>query len=157
MAIRAALLCVGKLKEKYWQDAVKEYEKRLSRYGKWEIVQVEDEKDPEDSALNEKVKNREGERLLAKIRETDFVVALCIEAEQWDSVHFSKKLMQWAEKGRVVFIIGGSLGLSEAVLQRANARLSFSKLTFPHQLMRVLFLEQAYRAMRIESGEPYHK
>ena len=157
MTIRAALLCVGRIKEKYWTDAVAEYEKRLSRYGKWEIIQVEDEKDPQDVSLIPISLRREGDRLLSKIKDSDYVIALCVESKQMDSIAFSRAMEAWGLHGRVVFVIGGSNGLDPRVIHRANETISFSKMTFPHQLMRVIFLEQAYRAMRIANGEPYHK
>ena len=157
MTIRAVLLCVGKIKEKYLLDAISEYTKRLSRYGKWEIIQIEDEKDPQDLSLIPIALQKEGDRLLSKIKDTDYVIALCIDGQEMDSIAFSKAMEKWSLMGRVVFVIGGSNGLDPRVIQRANESLSFSKMTFPHQLMRVIFLEQSYRAMRIGNGEPYHK
>ena len=154
------ILCVGRLKEKWQREGCDEYLKRLSRYGKYEIVAVDDEKDPDHAspAQLEQVKDREGQALLRHIRPTDRVICLCIKAEAPDSVALSKKLAAWSGDGRRnVFVIGGSNGLSEAVLARADARLSFSNLTFPHGLMRVVLLEQLYRAERIRTGEPYHK
>ncbi len=155
------LYCVGKIKEEFYRRAVEEYAKRLSRYCRLQIVEVADEKIPDhagEAALTQ-VRDREGERLLSKMRDNSFVVALEIAGERMDSVRFSEKLADLGLNGvsEVAFVIGGSVGLSEAVLKRADARLSFSDMTFPHQLMRVILLEQIYRAYRIQNGEPYHK
>ena len=154
------ILCVGKLKEKWQQQGCDEYLKRLSRYGKYEVIAVDDVKDPEkpSEALIRQNMEKEGQALLRHIRPADRVIALCIRAAAPDSVALSQKLTAWSGDGRRnVFVIGGSNGLSEAVLARADARLSFSNLTFPHGLMRVILLEQLYRAERIRAGEPYHK
>ena len=158
--MNGTILCVGKLRERWQQDGCAEYLKRLSRYGRYEIVAVDDVKDPEkpSEALIRQNLDREGQALLKHIRPTDRVICLCIAAEAPDSVGLSKKLAGWSGDGRRnVFVIGGSNGLSEAVLARADARLSFSNLTFPHGLMRVILLEQLYRAERIRAGEKYHK
>ena len=158
--MNGVLLCVGKLKEKWQQQGCDEYLKRLSRYGKYEIVAVDDVKDPEkpSEALIRQNMDREGQALLRYIRPTDRVICLCIDAEAPDSVALSRKLTAWSGDGRRnVFVIGGSNGLSDSVLSRADARLSFSNLTFPHGLMRVILLEQLYRSERIRTGEPYHK
>ena len=158
--MNGTILCVGRLKEKWQQDGCAEYLKRLSRYGKYEIVAVDDEREPEkpSQAQIARILEKEGAALLRHIRPTDRVIALCIQADAPDSVALSRKLTGWAGDGRRnVFVIGGSNGLSEAVLARADARLSFSNLTFPHGLMRVILLEQLYRAERIRAGEPYHK
>ena len=158
--MNGTILCVGRLKEKWQQEGCAEYLKRLSRYGKYEIVAVDDEKDPDHAspAQLEQVKDREGQALLRHIRPTDRVICLCIRADAPDSVALSRKLQGWTGDGRRnVFVIGGSNGLSDAVLKRADAKLSFSNLTFPHGLMRVILLEQLYRAERIRTGEPYHK
>ena len=158
--MNAVVLCVGKLKEKWQAEGCAEYLKRLSRYGKYEIVAVDDVREPDklSDALCRQVMDREGEALLKHIRPNDRVVCLCIRAEAPDSVALSKKLEAWSLDGRrLVLVIGGSLGLSEAVLRRADERLSFSNLTFPHGLMRVILLEQLYRAERIRTGERYHK
>ncbi len=154
------ILCVGRLKEKWQQEGCAEYLKRLSRYGKYEIAQVDDEREPDkpSEAQIAQIKEKEGAALLKHIRPTDRVIALCIKAPAPDSVALSKKLGGWAGDGRRnVFVIGGSNGLSDAVLARADEKLSFSNLTFPHGLMRVILLEQLYRAERIRTGEPYHK
>ena len=158
--MNGTILCVGKLKEKWQQDGCAEYLKRLSRYGKYEIVAVDDEREPDKAsdALLRQIIDREGTALLKHIRPNDRVICLCIKAETPDSVALSKKLTAWSGDGRRnVFVIGGSNGLSDAVLARADARLSFSNLTFPHGLMRVILLEQPYRAERIRTGEKYHK
>ena len=159
--LKITILCVGKIKEKYFSDAVAEYKKRLGRYCRMEIIEVADEKAPEDisAAMEEEIKRKEGERLLKSIREGDYIIALAIEGEQLSSVELAKKLDKLATRGisQIVFVIGGSLGLSKEVLARAKEMISFSKMTFPHQLMRVILLEQVYRAFRINQGEPYHK
>lgn len=159
--MKITILCVGKLKEKFMRDAVNEYTKRLSRYVKLEVIEVADEKTPDHASLKEEelIREKEGERLLRHIKGDDHVIALAITGVQYDSVAFSRRLdgFGMSGKGHVVFVIGGSLGLSEQVLGRADEELSFSKMTFPHQLMRVILLEQIYRAYRIIRGEPYHK
>ncbi|HIW21873.1 MAG TPA: 23S rRNA (pseudouridine(1915)-N(3))-methyltransferase RlmH [Candidatus Dorea intestinavium] len=159
--MRINLITVGKLKEKYLKDAVKEYEKRLSKYCKLTISEVADEKTPEDASLIliKQIKDKEGERILKKIPEKAFVIALAIEGDQVSSLDLANFLDKSMVSGisDITFIIGGSLGLSNEVLKRANKELSFSKLTFPHQLMRVLLLEQVYRCFRIIAKEPYHK
>ena len=155
-----ALICMGRLKEKYWRDAAAEYEKRLSRFGKWETIELPDLPEPSNSspAIEEQIKKKEGEAILAKIRDQDIVVCLCIEGKQMDSVQLSKKLTELTDTGRrVVFVIGGSLGLSQQVIARAQMKLSFSPMTFPHQLARIMLLEQTYRALKIAAGERYHK
>ena len=155
-----ALICMGRLKEKYWRDAAAEYEKRLSRFGKWETIELPDLPEPSNSspAIEEQIKKKEGDAILSKIRDGDIVVCLCIDGKQMDSVQLSKKLTELNDTGRrVVFVIGGSLGLAQAVVARAQVKLSFSPMTFPHQLARIMLLEQTYRAMKIASGERYHK
>lgn len=158
--MNATVLCVGKLKEKWQAEGCAEYLKRLSRYGKYEVVAVDDVREPDkpSEALYRQAMDREGEALLKHIRPQDRVVCLCIRADAPDSVALAKRLEGWSQDGRrLVLVIGGSLGLSEAVLRRADERLSFSNLTFPHGLMRVILLEQLYRAERIRTGERYHK
>jgi len=155
-----ALICMGRLKEKYWRDAAAEYEKRLSRFGKWETIELPDLPEPSNSspAIEEQIKKKEGDAILSKIRDGDIVVCLCIEGKQMDSVQLSKKLTELTDTGRrVVFVIGGSLGLSAQVVARAQLKLSFSPMTFPHQLARIMLLEQTYRALKIAAGERYHK
>ena len=155
------ILCVGKIKEKFYRDAILEYSKRLSKYCNLQIIEVADEKTNETASTNEMeiVKNKEGERLLKHLKERDFVIALAIQGTQQDSVAFSKYIENLGLTGNssVAFVIGGSLGLSNDLLARSDAQISFSKMTFPHQLMRVILLEQIYRAMRIMNNEPYHK
>ena len=163
--MKLSILCVGKIKEAFYRDAVAEYSKRLSRYCRLEIIEVADEKTPEyASALMEtQIRRKEGERLLARLdkeaKDGAFVCALAIDGKQLDSVELSEKLKSLGTSGtsHIVFLIGGSLGMSEEVLRRADFKLSFSKMTFPHQLMRVILLEQIYRGFRIMNGEPYHK
>ena len=155
-----ALVCMGRLKEKYWRDAATEYEKRLSRFGKWETIELPDLPEPANSspAIEEQIKKKEGEAILARIRDGDIVVCLCIDGRQMDSVQLAGKLTELIDTGRrVVFVIGGSLGLSPEVVRRAQLRLSFSPMTFPHQLARIMLLEQTYRALKIAAGERYHK
>lgn len=155
------ILCVGKIKEKFYRDAIDEYLKRLSKYASVSVVEVADEKTSENASDNEIdiVKEKEGERLLKHINERDFVIALAILGKQMDSVAFSKYIEDLGISGKssIAFVIGGSLGLSDEILKRADYQISFSKMTFPHQLMRVILLEQIYRAMRIMKNEPYHK
>lgn len=159
--MKVTVITVGKVKEKFYRDAIAEYEKRLSRYCKLEIIQVEDEKTPDKAgqALEEKIKLREGERILKHIREDACVVTLEIQGSMYDSMEFADKLERLATQGvsQIQFIIGGSLGLHEEISKKADFTVSFSKMTFPHQLMRVVLLEQIYRAYRIINGEPYHK
>lgn len=155
-----ALICMGRLKEKYWRDAAAEYEKRLSRFGKWETIELPDLPEPTNSspAIEEQIRKKEGEAILARIRDGDIVVCLCIDGRQMDSVQLSAKLTELIDTGRrVVFVIGGSLGLSPEAVRRAQLKLSFSPMTFPHQLARVMLLEQTYRALKIAAGERYHK
>ena len=158
--MNAVILCVGKLKEKWQAEGCNEYLKRLSRYGKYEVIAVDDVREPDkpSEALMKQVMDKEGEALLKHIRPNDRVVCLCIKAEAPDSVGLSRKTEIWSRDGRrTVFVIGGSLGLSDAVLRRADEKISFSNLTFPHGLMRVFLLEQLYRSERIRAGERYHK
>ncbi|MBR4183488.1 MAG: 23S rRNA (pseudouridine(1915)-N(3))-methyltransferase RlmH [Lachnospiraceae bacterium] len=155
------LLCVGRIKEKYLKDGLDEYLKRLSRYAKVEITEVNDEKTTEGASdvENTAVKDKEGERILSHIKDTDHVCALAIDGKMYDSEGLAEHLDRLYVSGvsDIAFVIGGSLGLSDAVLKRADEMLSFSKMTFPHQLMRLIFLEQLYRTFRIQKNEPYHK
>lgn len=159
--MKITIAAVGKVKEKFFRDAVAEYSKRLGRYCTLEIVEVADEKTPDGAseALERQIVEREGARLLANIRDDDYVIALAIAGEQRSSEGLAKHLDDLMVRGRghICFVIGGSLGLSGEVLARADEQLSFSKMTFPHQLMRVVLLEQIYRSFRIMRGEPYHK
>ena len=159
--MKITLVTVGKIKEKYFRDALAEYEKRLSRYCKLEIISVEDEKTPDGAgkALEEQIKKKEAQRLLRYIREDAYVITLEIGGKMYDSEGFSDMIEQLGVSGHghIQFVIGGSLGLHEDVTGRADLAVSFSKMTFPHQLMRVILLEQIYRAYRIMHREPYHK
>ena len=159
--MKITLITVGKIKEKYFTDAIAEYAKRLSRYCKLEIIEVADEKTPDSAseALENQIKEKEGERILSKVPDSAYVVALAIEGKQLSSEDLADKMEKWNVGGisHLVFIIGGSLGLTPKVLNRADYKLSFSKMTFPHQLMRVVLLEQIYRSFRIRNNEPYHK
>lgn len=154
------VITVGRIKESYLSDGIREYAKRLTRYCKLDQVEVPDEKAPETLSDKEmeQIKNREGERILAKIKDTEYVIALAIEGRQQSSEELAATLSQLSVTGRsdLVFVIGGSLGLSGAVLKRADMKLSFSKMTFPHQLMKLVLLEQVYRGFRIIKNEPYH-
>lgn len=155
------IISVGKIKEKYLNDGIAEYSKRLSRYCKLTFCQTADEKTPDGAseALNEQIKNIEGQRLMKYIRDRDYVIALAIDGKMLDSVELSQKLERLGVEGKssVAFVIGGSLGLSDEVLKRADYRLSFSRMTFPHQMMQMILLEQIYRSYRILNHEPYHK
>lgn len=159
--MKYTILCVGKVREKFFTGAIQEYIKRLSRYGEASIVEVADEKTPDTAseAEEKQIKEIEGKRLLAKVRDSMYVIALDLKGKEYDSVSFSQMLSQKKTHGKshIAFVIGGSLGLSEEVIKRADERVCFSKMTFPHQLMRVILLEQLYRACRIEMNEPYHK
>lgn len=159
--MKITLVTVGKIKERLWEEAIAEYKKRLGRYCKLEIIQVADEKTPDGASkvLESQIKEKEGERILAQIKDGAYVIALAIEGRMLDSVELSERLRHLAVSGisQIVFIIGGSLGLAQRVLDRADFCLSFSKMTFPHQLMRVILLEQIYRSYRIVNHEPYHK
>ena len=156
-----SIIAVGKMKEKPFRAMADEYLKRLSRFGKTEEIELPDLPEPAASsaAIEKQIKDKEGEMILAKIRPTDYVIALTIPGKQWDSPGLSRHLEELMDRGQssMVFVIGGSLGLSDAVVARANEQLSMSKMTFPHQLARVMLLEQLYRAMRIRAGERYHK
>lgn len=159
--MKITIVAVGKIKEKYLRQGIEEYRKRLGRYAKLEIIEVADEKAPEhlSSQEMELVKQKEGERILAQIAPDDYVITLEINGKMLDSVVFARKIEDLTTygKSKMVFVIGGSLGLSEKVRKRSNVALSFSKMTFPHQLMRLILLEQIYRSFRIIRNEPYHK
>lgn len=159
--MKISILCVGKIKEKFFTAAVQEYTKRLSRYAKVEIVEVADEKTIEGASQKEedRIRSTEGQRLLSRIPDGAYVIALAIEGESMSSVQLARRLESLTSSGEshIVFVIGGSLGLSPEVMGRSDMQLSFSKMTFPHQLMRVILLEQIYRSFRIIRGEPYHK
>lgn len=159
--MRISVITVGRIKESFFKDAIGEYTKRLGKYCQLTEIEVPDEKCPETlSPLEEiQVKDKEGQRILAKIKDTDYCIALAIEGKALTSEGLANHLADLGVKGKsdVCFVIGGSLGLAEAVLKRADYKLSFSAMTFPHQLMKVILLEQIYRAFRIIKGEPYHK
>ncbi len=159
--MKITIIAVGKLKEKYWTEAIKEYTMRLSKYCKLDIIELADEKAPEKMSLaqEEEVKVKEGERILKNIGKNCYTIALAIEGKQKSSTELAEHITQLGVKGNghLCFIIGGSLGLSEQVLKAVDEKLSFSKMTFPHQLMRVVLLEQIYRSFRIQNNEPYHK
>ncbi|HMM69210.1 23S rRNA (pseudouridine(1915)-N(3))-methyltransferase RlmH [Gudongella oleilytica] len=152
---------VGKIKEKYLAEGIMEYSKRLGRYCSLRILEVEDEKTPETMSYKEmeEAKRREGERLLSKIPDQALVIALSIDGKQLSSEELSEKISDLMVRGtsHIVFVIGGSLGLSDEILARSQMKLSFSRMTFPHQMMRMILLEQIYRAFRIIKNEPYHK
>ena len=159
--MKITIVCVGKIKEKFYRDALAEYTKRLSRYCSLTIMEVADEKTKEQASETECaiIKDREGERILKSIRDDGYVIALAIDGKTLDSVELSEKIdkLGLSGKSNVYFVIGGSLGLSDAVMKRADYKLSFSRMTFPHQLMRVILLEQIYRSYRMINHEPYHK
>ena len=159
--MKVTIVCVGKLKEAYWRGAIEEYSKRLGRYMKLEIVELPDEKAPEtmSPAQEDEVRQKEGLRILKAVKEDAFAVALAIEGKSLSSEGLADFIAEKAVRGvsHMVFIIGGSLGLSQDVMNRADFSLSFSPMTFPHQMMRVILLEQIYRAEKINRKEPYHK
>lgn len=155
------IVCVGKLKEKYLVQAIDEYSKRLSRYCKLNIIELADEKTPDNASEKEElqIKDKEGDKILAQIKDTAYVITLDLGGKMVTSEAFAQMISNCGIQGNshLVFVIGGSLGLADKVLKRANGSLSFSKMAFPHQLFRVMLLEQIYRGYRIINGEPYHK
>ena len=159
--MKITVACVGKIKEKYLRDGIQEYAKRLSRYCRLEWYEVADERTPDgaSAAQEERIRDTEGARLLRGIPDSSYVIALAIDGAMLDSPGLAAKISDLALGGvsQIVFVIGGSLGLSQQILKRADFSWSFSKLTFPHQLMRMMLLEQIYRGYRILHGEPYHK
>ncbi len=159
--MKITICCVGKIKERFYSQAIEEYSKRLSKYCKLEIKEAADEKTPDSASdtVNRMIKEKEGDRLLSFIKDDSYVIALAIDGKMLDSVELSEKIdnLMLSGKSDIVFVIGGSLGLDKRVLDRADYKLSFSKMTFPHQLMRVILLEQIYRSFRIMKNEPYHK
>lgn len=159
--MKIQILCVGKIKESFYREAIAEFEKRLSRYCKLENIEVQDEQTPDGAsdALCEQIKDKEGKRILSKINDDTFVCTLEIGGKKMDSEAFSAFMERAAVKGKgqITFVIGGSLGLSSMVCKRSDQAVSFSDMTFPHQLMRVILCEQIYRGFRISHGEPYHK
>lgn len=159
--MKITLITVGKIKEKYLKDAIAEYSKRLSRYCKLEIIEVTDEKTPDQSseAVDNAIRDKEGERILKHIRDDMYVITLEIAGKMLTSEELAEKIENLGIQGNsnIALVIGGSIGLGREVLKRSDYALSFSKMTFPHQLMRVILLEQVYRSFRIINGEPYHK
>ena len=159
--MRISIVCVGKIKEKYLKLGIDEFSKRLSKYCKLEVIELDDEKAPENLSDKEMliIKEKEGNKILSKIKDGAYVIALAIDGKNLSSEELAETIENLGVRGtsHIVFVIGGSLGLSDDVLKRANYKLSFSKMTFPHQLMRLILLEQVYRAYRINNGEPYHK
>ena len=159
--MRITILCVGKIKESFYREAIDEYVKRLSRYCRLEIVEVADEKTPDkaSAALEDQIREREADRLLPRLEEGAYVCTLEIQGKHYTSEGFAEIINRAGLGGQshIVFVIGGSLGLHEKVRKRSNQAISFSDMTFPHQLMRVILCEQIYRAYRIISGQPYHK
>lgn len=159
--MKITLLTVGKIKEKYLRDAIAEYSKRLSKYCKLEIIEVADEKTPDHASevVEKSIRDKEAERLIRYIRDDDYVITLEIDGKMLDSVAFSRQLEILGIQGKshICFVIGGSIGLGDVLLKRSDYALSFSKMTFPHQLMRVILLEQIYRSYRIMTNQPYHK
>lgn len=159
--MKITLLTVGKIKEKYLKDAIAEYSKRLSKYCKLEIIEVADEKTPDNASevVENVIRDKEGERLLKYVKDDAFVITLEIKGKMMTSEELAEKIDTLGIRGvsHIMFIIGGSIGLGEDVIKRSDFALSFSKMTFPHQLMRVVLLEQIYRSYRIIAGEPYHK
>lgn len=159
--MKITIITVGKIKEKFYRDAIDEYAKRLSKYCKLEIKEVQDEKTPDNASetVNQQILVKEGERIRNLIPKDSYVVVLAIEGKKYDSVGFAKMIENAGIRGvsNITFIIGGSLGIDEELKRSAQGSVSFSDMTFPHQLMRVILLEQIYRGYRIISGEPYHK
>ena len=154
------IICAGKIKEKYFTAAIDEYKKRLSRFANIEIIEIPDEKIPDNASEKEEeqIKEKEGRAMLSKIKPNSYVVSMCIEGKQLASDELAQKISSISmQTSRIVFIIGGSLGLSEEVKSRSDLRLSFGKITLPHQLKRVIMLEQIYRAFKINNNEAYHK
>lgn len=155
------IICVGKLKEKYLDDGIKEYLKRISAYSDIEVIEVADERIPENPSLAEEtiVKSKEGRRILDKVKQDDYMILLDVQGKELDSIQFAERIEDCMINGKstIDFVIGGSLGHGEDVLTRANARISFSQMTFPHQLMRLILVEQIYRAFKIIRHETYHK
>lgn len=159
--MKITLITVGKLKEKYWVSAVKEYEKRLSGYAKVNLIEVADEKEPNNAspADIENIKDKEAVRILSKIKDTQHVVTMEIDGKTFTSEGLAKEYQTWMNQGKsdVVFVIGGSNGIGDAVRKRSNQAISFGKLTFPHQMMKVFLLEQLFRVNKIIKGEAYHR
>lgn len=159
--MKLTVITVGKLKEKYWVDAVKEYKKRISKYAKIELIEVADEKEPNNASEKdiEMIKDKEGERILSKIKDSQHVVTLEIEGKEYTSESLAKQYQTWMNTGKsdVVFVIGGSNGIGREVKKRSNQEISFGSLTYPHQMMKVMILEQLFRVNKILRNEAYHR
>ena len=159
--MKITIIAVGRIKELYLVEGIQEYTKRLSKYCKLNIIEVPDEKAPDNMSLKqlEQVKNKEGDSLKYKIPRDCYLISLAIEGKTFSSEGFAQKIedIKTYNNSHIVFVIGGSNGLSKDILQRSNLLLSFGKLTYPHQLMRLVLLEQIYRSFRINNNEPYHK
>lgn len=159
--MKITLITVGKIKEKYLKEAIAEYSKRLGKYCKLEIIEVADEKTPENASetVENAIREKEAERILKYVKDDAFLVTLEISGRQLSSEKLAEKIEKLGVQGtsHIIFVIGGSIGLGQSVLEKSDYALSFSKMTFPHQLMRVILLEQIYRSFRIISKEPYHK
>lgn len=159
--MKLTVITVGKLKEKYWVDAVKEYKKRISKYAKIELIEVADEKEPNNASEKdiELIKDKEGERILSKIKDSQHVVTLEIKGKEYTSESLAKQYQTWMNTGKsdVVFVIGGSNGIGREVKKRSNQEISFGSLTYPHQMMKVMILEQLFRVNKILRNESYHK
>ena len=158
--MKVSIICVGKIKEKFFTDAIKEYSKRISRFADFEITELPDERIPDNASEkeSEQIKIREGEKILSKIDPRSYVISLCIEGKTLDSVELANTMRNaYQTANRITFIIGGSLGLSDKVKSHSDLKLSFGRMTLPHQLMRVVLTEQVYRSFMINSGATYHK
>ena len=158
--MKVSIICVGKIKEKFFTDAIKEYSKRISRFADFEITELPDERIPDNASEkeSEQIKIREGEKILSKIDPRSYVISLCIEGKTLDSLELANTMRNaYQTANRITFIIGGSLGLSDKVKNRSDLKLSFGRMTLPHQLMRVVLTEQVYRSFMINSGATYHK
>lgn len=159
--MKITVLCVGKIKEKYFRDGIAEYNKRLSKYCKLEMIEVADEKTPDRASEVEElqIKEKEGSRMEKYLKKDAYKIALAIEGEMLDSIQLSQKIDKLGVDGNshIIFVIGGSLGIAPSIMKQMDYKLSFSKMTFPHQLMRMILLEQVYRSYRLINSEPYHK
>lgn len=159
--MKIKIICVGKIKESFFREAILEYSKRLSKFCSLEIIEVSDEKTPDNASISEErnILKKEGERILSKIKESDYLITLAIEGKKISSEKLASRISDICLNGysSIAFVIGGSLGIDETIKNKADYSLSFSDMTFPHQLMRVILLEQVYRAFKINAGEPYHK
>lgn len=156
--MKIKIICVGKIKEKFYIQAIDEYKKRLGKFAQVEIIEVSDEKTYDNEAGNELTKKMEADKIMSKLKDCDYKVALCIDGEIFDSVKMSEKIENIMHtNSSIAFIIGGSVGLHSSIISKADLKLSFSAFTFPHNLMRVILVEQIYRSFKIIKNEPYHK